>query len=57
MTLSSQEKKDKVTRLAQQIMEMAQKVYNNYGAVKDDLVTSMEEARKHLQSVISGMRW
>lgn len=57
MALTLQEKKDKVTRIAQQIMEMAQKVYNNYGNIHEGLMPAMEESKKKLQEVISGMRW
>jgi len=57
MALTPQEKKDKVTKIAQQIMEMAQKVYNNYGNIQEALMPTMEESKRLLQQVISGMKW
>jgi hypothetical protein len=57
MALTAQEKKDKVTRIAQQMMELAQKIYNSYGNVNEALIPTLEDSKKLLQQVVSGMRW
>jgi hypothetical protein len=52
-----QGKRDRITKVAQEVMELAQKVYNMYGAIAEDKVPKLEEARKAMRDVVNSMRW
>jgi len=55
--MADQGKRDRITSMAKEIMDNAQKVYNMYGAIQEDKIPKMEEARKALREVVNSMRW
>jgi hypothetical protein len=55
--MADQSKRDRITNIAKECMDLAQKVYNMYGAIQEDKIPKMEEARKALREVTNSMRW
>jgi hypothetical protein len=56
--LSPDEKKNRVTKIAQELMDLSQKIYNMYGNIMDeDKIKQLEEARRIVRTIVSGMRW
>lgn len=55
--LVANDKRDRITRIAQEMMDLSQKIYNVYGAIPEDKVTKLEEARKLLRDIVGAMRW